>query len=101
VSDAELIFRNEARSRFHGRTFEGLYQSWKYGQVSAAAIEDKFARNDRRRSISFGTYQLGQAQDSRRDSTKSGAESETYPLQARAWRAHDPGELGNPSDTEK
>jgi hypothetical protein len=101
VSDAELIFRNEARRRFQGRTFEALYQNWKYGQVSAAAIEDKFARNDRRRSISFGTYRLGQTQDCSRDSTKSGAEGETYPLQARAWRAHHSGELGNPPSTEK
>ena len=53
VSDAELIFRNEARSRFHGRTFEGLYQNWKNGQVSTAAIEEKFAKNDRRRAITL------------------------------------------------
>jgi hypothetical protein len=83
VSDAELIFRNEARSRFNGQTFEALYRNWKYGQVSARAIEEKFARNDQRRSISFGTYQLGQREVSALDSAKSGAEGKTYVLQAR------------------
>jgi hypothetical protein len=74
VSDVELIFRNEARSRFQGKTFELLYQNWKYGQVSSAAIEKKFVRNDRRRTISFGTYQLGQIQVDDRDPKESGAE---------------------------
>jgi hypothetical protein len=83
VSDAELIFRNEARSRFNGRTFEALYRNWKYGQVSARAIEEKFGRNDRRRSISFGVYQLGQMEVSGLDSAKSGAESKTCVLQTR------------------
>jgi hypothetical protein len=75
VSDAELVFRNEARSRFHGRTFEGLYQNWKRGQVSAAAIEKKFPSNDRSRTVRFETYLLGPIQFSDRDSGKSDAES--------------------------
>ena len=58
VSDSELIFRNDARSRFQSGTYEGLYQSWKHGQVSAAVIEAKFAKNDRKRAIHFATYQL-------------------------------------------
>jgi hypothetical protein len=75
VSDAELIFRNQARSRFQGRTFEGLYQNWKYGKVTAAAIEKKFPRNDRSRAVRFDTYLLGQIQSSDRDLVKSGAQS--------------------------
>jgi hypothetical protein len=78
VSDADLIFRNEARSRFHGRTFEGLYQNWKRGQVTAATIEKKFPRNDRSRTVRFDTYLLGQIQSSERDSAKSGAESKNF-----------------------
>jgi hypothetical protein len=72
VSDAELIFRNEARNRFQGRTFEGLYQNWKNGLVSAAAIEAKFERNDRRRAINFDTYQLEQSRISAPISSKVG-----------------------------
>ena len=83
VSDAELIFRNEARNRFKGRTFEGFYRNWKNGQVSAGAIQEKFGRNDRRRRISFGVYQLGQMEVSGLDSAKSGAESKTCVLQTR------------------
>jgi hypothetical protein len=83
VSDVELIFRNEARSRFQGETFERLYQNWKYGQVRDAAIVGKFPRNDRKRTISFGTYQLSQTQVPGRDSGKSAAEGKTFPLQAR------------------
>jgi hypothetical protein len=74
VTDAELIFRNEARSRFRGATFEGLYRNWKNGQVSAASIEERFRRNDRRRNIAFGTYQLRPMQVSPGDSANLGAE---------------------------
>jgi hypothetical protein len=82
VTDAELIFRNEARSRFQGATFEGLYRNWKVGQVSASAIEERFRRNERRRTIGFGTYQLRTLQVSRRDSANLGAEGKTCALQA-------------------
>jgi hypothetical protein len=83
VSDAELIFRNEARSRFHGGTFEGLYQNWKNGQVSTAAIEEQFAKNDRRRAITFGTYQLDQIPILTPISSKLDAESKACTPQAR------------------
>jgi hypothetical protein len=81
VRDAELIFRNEARSRFQGGTFEGLYRNWKIGQVSAEAIEQKFARNDRRRTIRFETYRLGDFQVSGPNSANLGAEGNTCALQ--------------------
>jgi hypothetical protein len=82
VSDAELIFRNEARNRFQGGTFEGLYRNWKNGHVSTAAIEENFARNDRRRAISFRTYQLRRIQVPGREPEESGAEGKTCALQA-------------------
>jgi len=83
VTDAELIFRNEARSRFKGGTYEGLYRNWKYGQVTSAAIEERFRTNERKRSISFETYQLRAIQGSHRDSANLGAEGKTCALQAR------------------
>jgi hypothetical protein len=82
VTDAELIFRNEARSRFQGATFEGLYRNWKAGQISASAIEQRFCSNERKRTIGFGTYQLRTMQVSRRDSANLGAEGKTCALQA-------------------
>jgi len=82
VTDAELIFRNEARSRFKGRTFEGLYRNWKIGQVSASAIEERFHRNERRRTIGFATYQLRPTQMCRRDSADLCAEGKACALQA-------------------
>jgi hypothetical protein len=83
VTDAELIFRNEARSRFKGTTFEGLYRNWKIGQFSASAIEQRFHRNERRRTIGFATYQLPPTQIFRRDSADLCAEGKTCALQAR------------------
>jgi hypothetical protein len=83
VSEAELIFRNEARNRFRGGTFEGLYRNWTNGLVSAAAIEEKFGRNDRSRTIKFDTYQLEQNRISVPISPKLGAEGKTCALQAR------------------
>jgi hypothetical protein len=82
VSDAELIFRNEARSRFQGATLEGLYRGWKNGQVSPAAIEAKFPRNDRKRTIDFGTCRLGPVPVSGQNSRNSGAGGKTCALQA-------------------
>lgn len=75
VTDRELIFRNEARSRFQGATFEGLYRNWKNGQVNEASIEQRFPRNDRRRSIAFGTYHLRAMQVSPGDPASFGAEA--------------------------
>ncbi|MFZ0233063.1 MAG: hypothetical protein WA211_16730 [Candidatus Acidiferrales bacterium] len=55
VTDAELIFRNQARSRFKGEIFDALYRGWRMGLVSAAAIRERLDRNDREHSIAFGT----------------------------------------------
>jgi hypothetical protein len=97
VSDAELIFRNEARRRFHGETFEGLYRNWKNGQSTAEAIEEKFRRNDRRRSVHFGTYRLSPIQVSAPDSANSGAEGKTCALQDPDCQVLHPGDLGSHS----
>jgi hypothetical protein len=83
VTDAELIFRNEARSRFKGETFEQLYRNWRYGQVSSSAIEQKFATSDRSRSVSFQTHQLGQIQVPAGEPNESGADGKNCSLQSR------------------
>jgi len=58
VTDAELIFRNQARGRFKGEIFEGLYRGWKTGLVSDAAIRERLGVNDRKHSVAFGTAKL-------------------------------------------
>jgi hypothetical protein len=58
VSDAELIFRNQARGRFKGEIFEGLYRRWNMGLVSDAAIRKQLDVNDRKHSVAFGTWKL-------------------------------------------
>jgi hypothetical protein len=58
VTEAELIFSNEARARFKGEIFEGLYRGWKMGLVSPEAMRQRFGANDRKHSIGFVTYKL-------------------------------------------
>jgi len=58
VTDAELIFRNQARSRFKGEVFDGLYRGWRMGLVSADAIRERLGTNDRKHSVAFRTSKL-------------------------------------------
>jgi len=58
VSDGDLIFRNQARSRFKGERFEGLYRGWKNGRVSESAIRERVGTNERKRTVGFDTFLL-------------------------------------------
>jgi hypothetical protein len=58
VTDADLIFRNEARKRFSGDRFEGLYRGWKNERITESIIRQQFACNDRTRRVGFETYLL-------------------------------------------
>jgi len=58
VSDGDLIFRNQARSRFSGARFEGLYRGWKNGRISEGAIRQQLGSNDRKRAVGFDTFLL-------------------------------------------
>jgi hypothetical protein len=55
VSDADLIFRNQARNRFTAERFEGLYRGWKNGRVSDSGIHQLLGTNDRPRLVHFET----------------------------------------------
>jgi len=61
VSDGDLIFRNQARSRFNGARFEGLYRGWKNGRISEGAIRQQVGTNDRKRAVGFDTFLLRRA----------------------------------------
>jgi hypothetical protein len=58
VTDAELIFRNHARTRFTGERFEGLYRGWKNGRVSEICIRQELGVNDRKHTVGFETFLL-------------------------------------------
>ena len=72
LSDADLVFRNHARTRFSGERFERLYRGWKNGRVNESAIEQEFQTNDRKRIVHFETYLLGRMSPACTDSVKNG-----------------------------
>jgi hypothetical protein len=42
VSDGDLIFHNQAKTRFVGERFEHLYRGWKAGRVTEADLRQEF-----------------------------------------------------------
>jgi len=47
VTDGDLIFRNQAKTRFVGERFEHLYRGWKAGRVTEADIRQEFGGTGR------------------------------------------------------
>jgi hypothetical protein len=47
VTDGDLIFRNQAKTRFVGERFEHLYRGWKAGRVTEADIRQEFGGTSR------------------------------------------------------
>src|SRR6202451_2730001 len=72
VTDADLIFRNEARKRFSGERFEGLYRALKSERITESAIRQQFAPNDRSRRVGFDTYLLQTNASEDRDDENGG-----------------------------
>ncbi len=58
LTDADLIFRNDARARFSGERFEGLYRGWKTGRVSEIGIRQEVGTNDKAHTVGFDTFLL-------------------------------------------
>ena len=80
VTEADLIFRNQARKRFPGERFEGMYRGWKNRHISESTIRSEVGINDRKHAVGFDTFLLptGAAQA---DSAAVGAERKNYTLQ--------------------
>ena len=55
VSDGDLIFRNQAKTRFVGERFEHLYRGWKAGRVTQADIRQEFGGTSRPVIVHFST----------------------------------------------
>ncbi len=63
VTDADLLFRNAARTRFSSERFEALYRGWKRARISDDAIRREFAGGERKRAIRFETCLLAKTVD--------------------------------------
>ena len=53
LSEADLIFRNQAKVRFGGQRFEHLYRGWKVGRVSEPDIRLEFPGSNRHATVHF------------------------------------------------
>jgi hypothetical protein len=58
LTEADLIFRNQAKARFAGQRFEHLYRGWKVGRVSESDIRQDFGGSHRHATVHFVTEVL-------------------------------------------
>src|SRR6266852_4277964 len=58
LTEAELIFRNQAKTRFAGQRFEHLYRGWKVGRVTEADIRQEFGGSNRHVTVHFAAEVL-------------------------------------------
>jgi len=58
LTEADLIFRNQAKTRFAGQRFEHLYRGWKVGRVTESDIRQEFRGSDRHATVHFATEVL-------------------------------------------
>jgi len=55
VTEADLIFRNQAKTRFAGQRFEHPYRGWKVGRVTETDITHEFGGSNRQANVHFAT----------------------------------------------
>jgi hypothetical protein len=53
LTEADLIFRNQAKTRFAGQRFEHLYRGWKVGRVPESDIRLDFGGSKRHATVHF------------------------------------------------
>lgn len=58
LSEADLIFRNQAKTRFGGQRFEHLYRGWKTSRVSDSDISQEFGGGNRHATVHFAAEVL-------------------------------------------
>jgi hypothetical protein len=58
LSEVDLIFRNQAKTRFSGQRFEHLYRGWKVGRVTESDICRDFGGSNRRATVHFAAEVL-------------------------------------------
>lgn len=55
LTEADLIFRNQAKARFKGQGFEHLYRAWKAGRLPDNEIRQHFGGTTRPVTVRFAT----------------------------------------------
>jgi hypothetical protein len=58
LTEADLIFRNQAKTRFAGQRFEHLYRGWKVGRVTDSDIHHDFGKSERHATVHFANQVL-------------------------------------------
>ena len=58
LTESDLIFRNQAKTRFAGPRFEHLYRGWKVGRVTESDIRQDFGGSERHQTVHFATEAL-------------------------------------------
>jgi hypothetical protein len=58
LSEADVIFRNNAKARFPGNRFENLYRAWKAGRLTEANIRQEFGSDDHPHTVHFAAQIL-------------------------------------------
>jgi len=53
LTEADLIFRNQAKTRFAGQRFEHLYRGWKVGRLTDADIRADFGESKPQVTVQF------------------------------------------------
>ena len=59
ITEADLIYRNRAKTRFVGQRFEHLYHGWKVGRITEADIRQEFGGGNRQAAMHFAAEVLG------------------------------------------
>jgi hypothetical protein len=58
LSEADLIFRNNAKALFVGDRFEHLYRAWKAGRVTEGDVRQEFGSDGHHHSVHFAAQML-------------------------------------------
>jgi len=58
LSEADLVFRNNAKTRFPGNRFENLYRAWKAGRLTEGNIRQEFGGAGRAHTVHFAAQVL-------------------------------------------
>jgi hypothetical protein len=58
ITEADLIFRNQAKQRFGAPRFEQLYRGWKAGRVDDANVREEFQGDGTVHSVRFASQVL-------------------------------------------
>jgi hypothetical protein len=72
LTEPDLIFRNEAKTRFAGQRFEHLYRGWKVGRITDADIRQDFGGSKRTATVHFAAEVLRRITVSQREAERKG-----------------------------